>query len=118
MKILYFGSDLVSVMTLRSMLSKTKFDLGVVAPPYKRPRTPLAEFHKFLDERNVPLSFNFGPEKNWSGLKQTVESENFEIGVIASFGHMIPESIIDSFPKGMLVMHPSLLPKYRGACPI
>ena len=32
---------------------------------------------------------------------------------------MIPESIIDSFQlKTMLVMHPSLLPKFRGACPI
>jgi methionyl-tRNA formyltransferase len=32
---------------------------------------------------------------------------------------MIPDRIIDSFSlKSMLVMHPSLLPKYRGACPI
>ena len=31
---------------------------------------------------------------------------------------MIPDRIIDAFPEGMLVMHPSLLPKYRGACPI
>ena len=38
--------------------------------------------------------------------------------MIASFGHMIPGEVIDSFQKGMLVMHPSLLPKFRGACPI
>lgn len=31
---------------------------------------------------------------------------------------MVPTEIIDSFPLGMYVMHPSLLPKYRGACPI
>ena len=31
---------------------------------------------------------------------------------------MIPDEIIEAFPSGMLVMHPSLLPKYRGACPI
>ena len=31
---------------------------------------------------------------------------------------MVPDRIIDAFPSGMLVMHPSLLPKYRGACPI
>jgi len=31
---------------------------------------------------------------------------------------MIPDSVIDQFPRGMLIMHPSLLPKYRGACPI
>ena len=31
---------------------------------------------------------------------------------------MIPDPIIDSFPQGMYVVHPSLLPKYRGASPI
>ena len=36
------------------------------------------------------------------------------MGVVASFGHMIPDSIIDKFKKGMFVIHPSLLPKYRG----
>jgi methionyl-tRNA formyltransferase len=41
-----------------------------------------------------------------------------KIGVIASFGHMVPAEFIDSFALGMYVMHPSLLPKYRGACPI
>jgi methionyl-tRNA formyltransferase len=41
-----------------------------------------------------------------------------DLGVVASFGHMIPDSIISCFPEGMLVVHPSLLPKYRGACPI
>jgi methionyl-tRNA formyltransferase len=31
---------------------------------------------------------------------------------------MIPSKVIKAFPNGMLVMHPSLLPLYRGACPI
>ena len=41
------------------------------------------------------------------------------MGLIASFGHMIPARVIDRFEqKGIFVVHPSLLPKYRGACPI
>ena len=51
-------------------------------------------------------------------MEQKLESDQFDIGVIASFGKMVPDRIIDAFPQGMLVMHPSLLPKYRGACPI
>ena len=31
---------------------------------------------------------------------------------------MIPDPVIDRFKEGMLVVHPSLLPKYRGSCPI
>jgi methionyl-tRNA formyltransferase len=31
---------------------------------------------------------------------------------------MIPQIIINKFKKGMIVVHPSLLPKYRGGSPI
>ena len=47
----------------------------------------------------------------------------YDYGVVASFGHMIPSFIINRFKNKkarstLMVMHPSLLPKYRGACPI
>jgi len=31
---------------------------------------------------------------------------------------MIPSGFIDIFKKSMIVIHPSLLPKYRGASPL
>ena len=40
------------------------------------------------------------------------------LGVICSYGFMIPEKIIDLFEMGMIVVHPSLLPKYKGGAPI
>ena len=51
-------------------------------------------------------------------MREQLSEDSFDIGVIASFGKMVPDHIIDAFPSGMLVMHPSLLPKYRGPCPI
>ena len=40
-------------------------------------------------------------------------------GVLASFGVMIPGSVLEVFePEGILNVHPSLLPLYRGASPI
>ena len=40
-------------------------------------------------------------------------------GVLASFGVMIPSSVLEVFePEGILNIHPSLLPQYRGASPI
>lgn len=40
-------------------------------------------------------------------------------GVLASFGVLIPDSVLEAFePEGILNIHPSLLPKYRGASPI
>ena len=40
-------------------------------------------------------------------------------GVLASFGALIPSSVLEVFePEGILNIHPSLLPLYRGASPI
>lgn len=41
-----------------------------------------------------------------------------EMGILASYGEIIKKEVIDLFPKGILVIHPSLLPKYRGASPV
>lgn len=39
-------------------------------------------------------------------------------GMVASYGKIIPKVILDIFPKGILNVHPSLLPRWRGADPI
>ncbi|QQG41512.1 MAG: methionyl-tRNA formyltransferase [Candidatus Woesebacteria bacterium] len=43
---------------------------------------------------------------------------DMEVGILASYGEIIKKEVIDLFPKGILVIHPSLLPAYRGASPI
>ncbi len=42
----------------------------------------------------------------------------FDMGVVAAYGQIIPKEIIGSFKNGVIGVHPSLLPKYRGATPI
>jgi methionyl-tRNA formyltransferase len=41
-----------------------------------------------------------------------------DIMVVVGYGQIIPQSIIDIPPHGILNVHASLLPKYRGAAPI
>jgi methionyl-tRNA formyltransferase len=41
-----------------------------------------------------------------------------DIGILAAYGEIIPNSVIDRFRFGILNIHPSLLPKYRGASPV
>lgn len=40
------------------------------------------------------------------------------LGVVAAFGKIVPRSFIDRFPLGIINVHPSLLPKFRGAAPV
>lgn len=42
----------------------------------------------------------------------------YKIGVLCSYGYMIPENVIKLFEKGMILAHPSIIPKYRGGSPI
>lgn len=41
-----------------------------------------------------------------------------DLGVVAAYGKLIPESILAVPPHGMINVHASLLPKYRGAAPV
>ncbi len=46
------------------------------------------------------------------------DTDRPSFAVLASYGKIIPKGVIELFPKGIIVVHPSLLPKYRGATPI
>lgn len=46
------------------------------------------------------------------------ELPSFDLGVCAAFGKIIPGPVIQSAKNGILNIHPSLLPKFRGASPI
>jgi len=53
---------------------------------------------------------------------ETIAGELEAIGadmlVVVAYGQIIPQNILDLFPRGAINVHPSLLPKYRGASPI
>lgn len=51
-------------------------------------------------------------------LWERVEKIQPTLGVLASFGAIIPQHIIDLFPHGIWNIHPSLLPQYKGPSPI
>ena len=42
----------------------------------------------------------------------------FDLAVVVSFGHFLSPLLLSCFNYGAINMHPSLLPKYRGAAPI
>lgn len=63
-------------------------------------------------ELNIPV---LSPEK-LNEIKDKLSG--FDLGVVVAYGLIIPKKIIDMFPKGIINLHPSLLPKYRGPAPI
>lgn len=47
-----------------------------------------------------------------------ISPSDYDLAIVAQYGLIIPKRIIDAFPRGMINVHGSLLPKYRGASPI
>src|SRR3989338_2223292 len=46
------------------------------------------------------------------------EGRAAEVGALAAHGRLVTRDVLDAFPRGMVGVHPSLLPKYRGAAPV
>lgn len=75
----------------------------IVTPP---PTKILAKKH------NIPVS---QPE---SLTHYKLPITDYDFSVVAAYGKIIPKQLIESFQKGIIGIHPSLLPKHRGASPI
>lgn len=63
---------------------------------------------------NIPVLL---PNK-LSEIKDQLAAYNPTAAVLVAYGKIIPQSIIDLFPNGIVNIHPSLLPLYRGSTPI
>jgi methionyl-tRNA formyltransferase len=55
---------------------------------------------------------------NLAEIEPKLKAYGAEAGILAAFGRIIPQSTIDIFPKGIINIHPSLLPAYRGPTPV
>lgn len=63
-------------------------------------------------------------QQSWCTLVRVVDDHQMtdlppaDVGVVIDFGHIIQQSVIDHFTCGIVNMHPSLLPRWRGPSPI
>lgn len=119
MNIVFFGSSDFSVPVLLSLLSKHRIGLVVTTPDKKRGRgqklsgTIVKDFA--LSHR---LTVSQPDKLASSGLTDQIKELNPDFIVIASYGRLVPSSIYTLAKIAPLNVHPSLLPRHRGASPI
>lgn len=119
--IVFFGTPIFVVPILES-LDKNFNLVAVVTGPdtiqgRKKVLTPTA-VKKWVEE-NTNSTLIFTPEKlNDEHFRAEIESLEPDLFVVAAYGKIIPQQILD-IPKFIaLNIHPSLLPKYRGSTPV
>lgn len=80
---------------------------------------PLAEYVLAVIERECQVIFHARTREDLEEVCRLKKEHPEAHGVLASFGVLIPGSVLEVFePDGILNIHPSLLPLYRGASPI
>lgn len=80
---------------------------------------PLAEYALAVIEQECQVIFHAHTRADLDEAVRLKRENPDAHGVLASFGVMIPGAVLEAFePEGILNVHPSLLPLYRGASPI
>lgn len=120
MKILFFGSSEFAIPTLDALRAAGHEICEVVCQP-DRPKgrgqhlatPPLGEYARAL---RLPL---FQPEKLRDPLAiQQCLAHHADIFVVVAYGQIIPNALLTAAKHKCVNLHPSLLPKYRGAAPL
>ena len=120
MRIVYFGTPQFAVPTLRRLLASSHTVVGVVTQP-DRPR---GRGQKVSHAPVKALALEHGvPVYQPSRLREPVVAETLrvwqpDLGVVAAYGRLIPDDLLALPRLGMINVHGSLLPKYRGAAPV
>ena len=79
----------------------------------------LAEKALAVLERECQILFRARRKEDLAEVVRLKKEHPEAKAVLASFGVMIPEEVLEAFePEGILNIHPSPLPKYRGPSPI
>lgn len=122
-RILFFGNERLatgvatSATTLQSLIS-AGYDVAalVVAqqPPGNGRQPRLLESAAVAKAAGVPV---LAPTR-LSQAKAQLAAYRAEAAVLVAYGKIVPQSIIDIFPAGIINIHPSLLPRHRGPTPI
>ncbi len=117
---IFFGSSPISVSALNALKSHGLLPVLVVTQPDKPQGRHLtlvpSPVKLWAIENNIPVST---PVKiRTEEFSEELKKYNAIAAVLVSYGKIIPQNILDLFPKGILNLHPSMLPKLRGPSPI
>eukprot|EP00111_Clytia_hemisphaerica_P019824 TCONS_00058456-protein len=120
LKVAFFGTDEFSLTPLEKLVqlrNETNLveEVAVVSQfetQKKSTKGIIPVVHRYVRENELP-------KIHWEELKINPKHHlDHDLAIVASFGEFIPSKVIKCFPKGAINIHPSLLPRWRGASPL
>ncbi len=122
MNIIFFGTSDFAAGVLDSLLQKSCDILAIVTRP-DRPQgrslqmqpSPVKQLY-LQKQLSIPL---YQPERaSTSEFAEVLRRFTPDLFVVVAYGEIMKTNLLDIPKKGCINIHPSLLPKYRGAAPI
>ncbi len=120
MRILFMGSGGFALPSLEALLDSSHQVRALVTQPDK----PAGRGHPLRMPKTKALALERGipvhqpPKVRAEPAVELVRRIDPELIVVVAYGQIIPQSILEIPPRGIVNVHGSLLPRYRGAAPI
>ena len=119
MKLVFMGTPDFAVPVLEALLNKHEVVCVYTRAPteagrgHKETKTPV---HLLAESRGIEVR----TPKTLRNEEEQVRFKalNAEAAVVAAYGLILPQPVLEAFPKGCINIHASLLPRWRGAAPI
>jgi methionyl-tRNA formyltransferase len=115
----FFGTPQVASDTLAALIERGFIPSVVITSPDAPKGRGLAltpsPTKEFALAHDIPV---LTPQTLDAETMNEVLSYGCEYAVVVAYGKIFPEALINTFPRGVLNVHYSLLPKYRGATPL
>ena len=120
LRIVYFGTPEFAVPPLRALIASRHPVVAVVSQP-DRPRgrgqhiTPTPTHAVAVDHGITVMQPTRLRDDAFLGALRALQPD---LGVVAAYGRILPDELLELPRLGMINVHASLLPAYRGAAPI
>jgi len=116
--LVFFGTEEFSAVSLKALLEDGWNIAAVITKPDSkqgRGQEVSEPAVKLIAKKyNVPVL----QPQDIGSMGKNIRSYNSKFAVLVAYGKIVPAEIIDTFEGGIINLHPSLLPKYRGPAPI
>jgi methionyl-tRNA formyltransferase len=120
LRVAFFGTPAFAVPTLRALIESRHHVVALVSQPDR----PKGRGHQVVATPTKALALRHGipvlqPTKlRDQAFLNDIASLRTDLGVVAAYGRILPDMLLRIPERGMVNVHASLLPKYRGAAPI
>ena len=122
MKIIFFGTGRFGTIALEKLIESEHEVMAVVTQPDREKGRGLkvqsSPIKQFINQPGFDIEL-LQPEKvSDSEFVNYVKAKEADVFVVIDYGQFLNKDLLEAPKKGCINLHPSLLPKYRGAAPV